>query len=1315
MNDQPATDPSSTIGYVPTARSETVPPRDTPASARPPASPTVSLQTNNLPAEIEATLIPGYEMLGELGRGGMGVVYKARQVGLNRVVALKMILAGPHAGGPALARFRAEAAAIAQLQHPNIVQVYEIGEHDGRPFFSLEMVEGGSLAQRIAGTPQPPSAAAQLVEVVARAIHLAHEAGIVHRDLKPANILLQPDARPQVQSNSSRSLSRSLRSGSTEYGTPKVSDFGLAKHAGSAHAGMTHTGSIMGTPSYMSPEQAMGNAKAIGPPTDVYALGAILYELLTGRPPFRADSPLNTVMAVVKGEPVPPSRLQPKLPRDLETITLKCLEKPPAKRYPSALHLADDLQRFIDGLPITARPAGAGERLVKWAMRRPTLAALVATVILALTALIAGGIWAYAAVTHRAADAERAHADAAAAVEVGRQRLVRLSVANGSRQLDSGDLLGSLLWFADALRLDQDEPAATAVHRKRIGAVLEMCPRLHQAWVHEGPVNCVAFSPDGRFVLTGGADGIARLWDATTGKPASVPLEHGGPVTFAPISPDGRQALTGGPDGYTHLWDLATGRRVGTFGGGAALSGVLFHPDGRRIVLAARAGGLRFWNCETGQQASSILPNDGMIETLSFSPDGKILVVAGEGGTVRFWDTATYAAAAPTLKLPAAVHSICVSPDGRRVATACADGSAQVWDVHSGDALLARPLQHRGSVNKVAFSPDGKWLVTAANDKSAQVWDLSNGVRIGPPMTHGSKVTDVSFSPDGRWVATLSDDNTARVWDAASSQPVSPVLRHIGTPTALTFSPDGRGVLTASQDRLARFWVLRAPAAPPKTAARMVQTSAKSATSPDGRLIVTFGGEPYARVRSAADHEPVSPPLRHNGPVTAALFSPDSTWVLTAGADGVVQAWDAETGKARWEAPPRHASKVYAVTISPNGTRVATAGDDNTAWLVDAATGKPTVTPIRHDGGIFHVAFGAAGDTLFTASLDGSSRVWDVTTGEPLTPPLPAWSGQAWQDTLPTDGRPVADLVALAQVLTGLRIDETGGRSQLAPAALRDRWAKLREQYPNDFAPVGTVSDWHAAQADASEGAGQWFAAAWHLAKLAAATPDRADVRRRLARAFGEQGAWESAAAAATGAITLDPGDREAWQQRGMAHGEMKHWDAAVADLTQAYALTQEPQRRIALMALLPLAAGDRDGYRRVCRELLNQHGTTDDMSVALWVASACVLTPDAVADWAPVVRLAEKAVTDRPRSAAALTTFGAALLRAGRADEADAQLRSAVAIDGDAPLAALYLALADRKRGQNATAGRPAANTGPLSWQQQEELKVLRAELGSN
>src|SRR5262245_11978949 len=532
-------------------------------------SPTVDARASSGPTPKgeagppRTTAVPGYEILGELGRGGMGVVYQARQLSLGRVVALKMILAGAHAGAQQRLRFRGEAEAAARLQHPNIVQVYEVGEQDGCPYFSLEYVDGRSLHEALAEGLPPPLEAAALVEQLARAADYAHRRGIVHRDLKPANVLLTQD------------------------GTPKITDFGRAKCL-DGEQGRTRTGDILGTPCYMAPEQAGGKSKEIGPAADVYALGAILYQTLTGAPPIEGQSDWETVHLVLTAEPVPPSRRNPRVPRDLETICLRCLDKDPAKRYPSALALADDLRRFQSGQPIQARPVGWPERAVKWVRRRPALAALLAVSAGLLLALLAGG-WATALKESRSNRAlQAAHQDLQEADRANRRALVRLNVTNGTHYLEDEDLFGSLVWFARALKLEEDE-ARHQAHRTRIAAVLRECPRLGQFWFHDGAVTDVTFSPDGRWVLTASDDHTARVRDAATGKPRfDAPLRHDAPVLRASFSPGGDRVVTAGADGTARVWDAQTGQSLApSMRHDGEVRSASFCPDGRRVLTAS--------------------------------------------------------------------------------------------------------------------------------------------------------------------------------------------------------------------------------------------------------------------------------------------------------------------------------------------------------------------------------------------------------------------------------------------------------------------------------------------------------------------------------------------------------------------------------------------------------------------------------------------------------------------------------------------------------------------------------------------------------
>jgi serine/threonine-protein kinase len=329
------------------------------------------------PPGAVACQIPGHEILSIIDQGGMGIVYKARHIRLNRIVAIKMILAGSHAPKEQLDRFRTETEAVARLHHPNIVEIFDVGEAEGLPYYSMEFVDGGSLEQVLAKALVPPRHAAQLIQSLAEAIHAAHERGIIHRDLKPANILL-------VSGESSQDHSPLT--------TPKITDFGLAKRLDDSGY-QTRTGAVMGTPSYMAPEQAEGRNRQIGPAVDIYALGAILYEMLTGRPPFKGETTLDTLEQVRLRDPVPPSRLHPGLPGDLETICLKCLHKDPARRYAQARDLADDVRRFLVGEPIRARPSSIWEKGFKWARRKPAIASLIAVTAVAACSLLISWIW----------------------------------------------------------------------------------------------------------------------------------------------------------------------------------------------------------------------------------------------------------------------------------------------------------------------------------------------------------------------------------------------------------------------------------------------------------------------------------------------------------------------------------------------------------------------------------------------------------------------------------------------------------------------------------------------------------------------------------------------------------------------------------------------------------------------------------------------------------------------------------------------------------------------------------------------------------
>jgi tRNA A-37 threonylcarbamoyl transferase component Bud32 len=643
--------------------------------------------------------IPGYEVLDILGRGGMGVVYKARQVKLKRLVALKMILAGAYASPQHLARFRVEAESLARLQHPNIVQVYEVGEHQGYPFFSLEFVDGGSLAKRLSGKPVPPRQAAEIVETLARAMHAAHQRGVVHRDLKPANVL--------------------MGSGKVVF---KITDFGLAKKL-DEESTENKTGDIFGTPSYMAPEQATGNVHEVGPATDVYALGVILYELLCGRTPFQG--PLQAVLAgVLYREPPRPRSLRPQLPRDLEAICLKCLEKEPGKRYGSAQELADDLGRWQRGELVLAQPLTAGYLLRKYLHRYRLRLAVAAALLLLLVAGTAVVIW-------RMADLAAQRGTAQAKAE---EKSLAAQTAQAKAEEKSNESLNSFLAEKKA-----HAQAEEARQEERVGRALAYVNQAELLVQRQDAPRALAYLMQAVVLNPYGPRAGWRLLDLLEQRNW---VRAVGPVAGTAWAADGKTFFTVTRGGRLELWDRSGGVRLAApvmLGPGVRL--VAFSPDGK-LLAYTRASTQRVVLREvpTGRLRAS-LPHTAPVNALAFSPDGKRLVSSAgdwtdELGYAQVWNVADGKEVGPRMVHWGRVAHATFSPDGKRVATASWDWTARIWDADTGQPQ-SDLMQHRGWVQHVCFSPDGKLLLTASWDRTLGVWDAASGKRVpGGTLIH---------------------------------------------------------------------------------------------------------------------------------------------------------------------------------------------------------------------------------------------------------------------------------------------------------------------------------------------------------------------------------------------------------------------------------------------------------------------------------------------------------------------------------------------------------------------------------------------------
>jgi WD40 repeat protein/tRNA A-37 threonylcarbamoyl transferase component Bud32 len=861
-------------------------------------------------------LLGDYEIIGELGRGGMGVVYRARQRRLNREVALKVTLHGRLASQADVQRFRLEAEAVANLDHPNIVPVYEVGEHDGQWFFSMKLVDGGSLSEHLARFHDDPPAAARLVLTLARAMHHAHQRGVRHRDLKPSNVLV--DAA----------------------GEPHITDFGLAQRD-QAGGGLTVSGEIVGSPSYMAPEQATGRVGAITTATDVYGLGAILYALLTSQPPFHDDSILGTLDQVRDKTPDRPSVLNRRVDRDLETICLKCLEKDPQRRYGSADALANDLRRWLAREPILARRVRGLERSWKWAQRRPAIALLLATVFVVAAIGLAG----FFVESRQTKDALALEAQARARAEVN---IYYQLIGRAEREL-SANQLGRARELLEGCRADL-RGWEWSYLRRWLRHGIE--PPLRG---HVSAVTGVAFSPDRRRLASTSFDGAVMVWDLESSRAIWSRRGHDGPARAVAFHPRGAELATAGHDGLVRTWDAESGRQLRELPRQEIqLWSVAYSPDGRQLAasggtttIGARGRAI-VCNTDDGSEQFTLVGQRGRVWSITFSPDGRRIATGAEDGTVRVWDAQRGRPVRVIQAHADPVLDVAFSPDGRRIASGGGSvltvdhGELKVWDAETGKALFVLK-GHTSQVYDVSFSQDGRRLASSGADGSVKIWDLTTGLEALTLRGHEAKVRCVVFDSDGSRLASGSEDRTVRIWDAAEPSEGQPPFTLVGR--------DGAAV-----------WSV--------------------AVAPDGHRFACAGEGPAVVIRKLGESLPVQTFKAHSGPVWSVAFSGDGRWLASAGEDHSVKVRDIEAGRSVFERNDL-TGWVRTVALDRRGRLIASVSDyDVRLW--ELATGREFGRWPGHVWIISQVAFSPDGLWLASASWDQSVRVWDVERGQTL-------------------------------------------------------------------------------------------------------------------------------------------------------------------------------------------------------------------------------------------------------------------------------------------------------------------------------------------
>lgn len=1025
-----------------------------------------------------------YDLLEELGHGGMGVVYKARQRSLHRIVALKMLLGGQFAGKVALARFRAEAELAAQLQHPNIVAIHEIGEQDGLPYFTMDFVPGRSLADLVRDHPLPARSAAAYVQTIATAIHYAHEQGVLHRDLKPSNILI--DAFDQ----------------------PRITDFGLAKRLTGSTSDLTVSGQTLGSPNFMPPEQAAGKHKTSGPTSDIYGLGAILYYLITARPPFMAENVSAAVRQVLENEPVSPRVLNPSVPRDLETLCLKCLQKEAKQRYASAQEVADELGRFLRGEPIQARPVSSVTHAWRWCRRKPVLATL-ALLVMTLAAI------------------STTTALRMTVAQKGQEReQYRSNIQLADAHIREGNIdqaLESLLQCPPHLRHWEWGYLVGECHREVLALDQARDPLTNALFQLQPPEWKCGFSPDGRRVGTIHPSGIVQVWELPSGQPvwslrstneieagivwlpdwSGVVLARSNTVEIVPVagtaprlefkghthhirrlavSLDGKRVAALAADDTVRIWDSTSATQLAVFPVIAGGQRLFFTGDGR-LVVAAKEEAVGY-NPDTGQALLRMTGGAG--NTVAVLPDAEAerFVTVSMGNRFlgyRFQLWTTNGLVRDLGEVPQRWFQATAFSRDRRSFCTSGNESSSIRDSQTGEVIMIVPTR----VDNGTFSPDGERLATRGGTSVIQIWDLANGRELMKLKGHRESVHDLAFSPDGRLLASVSKDGSVKVW---SARPGRDSFEQRGLPWGLSHTSDGRRLAYAY---LPDSIVIRDTQSGRLIAnlRRLNRVIGTVAFRPDGRQLATGDGFGETAIWEVETGRLLRVLRGHQHFIDRVLYTRDGRRLITGSYDGTVRIWDPDSGQ-QLRVLAQVPKLVEALDLSPDGRHIVVA-DNDVARIWNMETGQREHDLRGSAAYVICTLFTPDGTRVVTTSDDRTLRLWDVRSGRLLA----AWRlrGNCFAAAFSPDGQRMvlrvslsgiyatdAPTVELWDVQTGRQILAFRGFIELGGIA--------------GFSPDGRrlVTDWWDAKVR------QWEAFPWTEAEYAGSTTQPLRERMRL-------------------------------------------------------------------------------------------------------------------------------------------------------------------------------------------------------------------------
>jgi WD40 repeat protein/serine/threonine protein kinase len=1058
--------------------------------------------------EGPGTRIGPFKLLQQIGEGGMGIVYMAeQQEPVRRKVALKIIKPGMDSA-QVIARFEAERQALALMDHQNIARVLDAGAIPGEPgclsagrlYFVMELVHGVPITQFCDDNQLTPRERLELFMPVCQAIQHAHQKGIIHRDIKPSNVLVTMyDDKP----------------------VPKVIDFGVAKAIEqrlTEKTLFTQFGFLVGTFEYMSPEQAEMNAFGVDTRSDIYSLGVLLYELLTSTTPLQRErlreAALTELVRLIKEEEPPrpsvrlssshtlpkiaaarktePAKLSKLVRGEIDWIVMKCLEKDRTRRYETANALARDVERYLHDEPVEACPPSAAYRLRKSAHKYRMFLTVAAAFILLLMISVVVSVWqaVRARDAEREATRKRQQAEAAQERAQAAENDAKNQAEQARRQSYAANMnIVQAAWESHNMLRVRKLLMETAAFQERgfewyyWQQLARSRPRTLVG--HKGGVIAVVFSPDGQRLVTGGKDGTARVWDASTGKELFVLRGHRSQVSAVAFSPDGQWLVTGSTDGTVRVWDAGRRREVWMLQSKTAdpVWAIAVTLDGKRVVAACEDATARVWDAASGQELFTLKGHTGRVWSVAATPDGRRLITGSADRTARVWDATSGRELLPPLKHPWDVTSVAISangqmlltvtgdpglakcwnavhgrelpslrentrtissmtltPDGKRVVTGGRDGVVRVWDTATNREILTL-IGDRLSVCSVAVSADGQRLATGSLDGTARLWEIAGGQRARIFNEHSGAVLSVAVSPDGQRIITAGQDGTARIWDMLTGRQLLKVQAHTGPVHSVAVSPDAQRIFTGDEDGTVRAWDANSGHKLLTLKGHKWWVRSIAVTSA-GKRIATGDSGGLARLWDAVNGHELLKLTSHSGPTFSVVVTLDGKRLVTGGLDGKAKVWDALTGR-HLTTLPAHTGAVSTVTVTPDGQRIITGGSEDGAVRVwDAVSGREVLTLEGHTGPVTCVTLTPDGQRIVAGGDDGTARIWEAVSGRELLA-LKGHTGRVWSIAATSDGQ---------RIITGgedgtVRIWEAASPEQVA------LWHKEDEDTVRRLAP----------------------------------------------------------------------------------------------------------------------------------------------------------------------------------------------------------------------------------------------------------------------